>query len=106
MQLSSIGRSLSEGITNKKTTERLGRHLGREGLWEEVSESLLKHQRYYLHRCRYVVLDLSDISKKYAEKMEGLGKVHDGSEEEITNGYWLLNAVGEDTEGDLLVPAY
>jgi len=106
VHLSSIGRSLSEGITNKKTTERLGRHLGREGLWEEVSESLLKHQRYYLHRCRYIVLDLSDISKRYAEKMEGLGRVHDGSKDEITNGYWLLNTVGVDSEGDLLVPAY
>ena len=106
VQLSSIGRSLSEVINHKKTTERLGRHLGREGLCEEVSASLLKHQQHYLRRCRYLVLDLSDISKKYAEKMEGLGKVHDGSADEITNGYWLSNIVGVDTEGDLLVPAY
>lgn len=106
VQLSSISRSLSEGISHKKTTERLGRHLGRKGLCEEISASLLKHQQHYLRHCRYLVFDLSDISKRYAEKMEGLGKVHDGSEGEIANGYWLLNAVGVDTEGDLLVPAY
>lgn len=106
VQLSSIGRSLSEVISHKKTTERLGRHLGREGLCEEVSESLLKHQRHYLRRCRYLVFDLSDISKRYAKKMEGLGSVHDGSEDEIANGYWLSNVVGVDAEGDLLVPAY
>lgn len=106
VQLSSIGRSLSEGISHKKTTERLGRHLGREGLWESISESLLKHQRHYIRRCRYFVFDLSDISKRYAKKMEGLDRVHDGSADEISNGYWLSNVVGVDTEGDLLVPAY
>lgn len=106
VQLSSIGRSLSEVISHKKTTERLGRHLGREGLWEKVSESVLKQQRHYLRRCRYLVFDLSDISKRYAERMEGLGRVHDGSEGEIANGYWVSNVVGVDTEGDLLVPAY
>lgn len=106
VQLSSIGRSLSEGISHKKTTERLGRHLGQEGLWEQVSESLLKYQRHYLRQCRYLVFDLSDVSKRYAKKMEGLGRVHDGSEHEISNGYWLANVVGVDAEGDLLVPAY
>ena len=106
VQLSSIGRSLSEEISHKKTTERLGRHLGREGLWSELAESLLKNQRHYLRRCQYIVFDLSDISKRYAKKMEGLGRVHDGSEDELANGYWLSNVVGVDTEGDLLVPAY
>ena len=64
VQLSSISRSLSEVTTHKKSAERLGRHLGREGLCEKVLSSLLKHQRYYLRRCRYLVFDLSDISKK------------------------------------------
>ena len=72
VQLNSIARALQEKKSLKKTTERLGRHLGREGLWEEVSESLLKHQRHYLRRCRYLLFDLSDISKRYAKKMEGL----------------------------------
>jgi len=63
-KLSSISRSLSEVTTHKKSAERLGRHLGREGLCEKVLSSLLKHQRYYLRRCRYLVFDLSDISKK------------------------------------------
>jgi hypothetical protein len=106
VQLSSISRSLSEVISHKKTTERLGRHLGKEGLWSEVTDSLLKTQRHHLRRCQYIVFDLSDISKRYAKKMEGLGKVHDGSEKEIANGYWLSNVVGVDHDGDLLVPAY
>jgi hypothetical protein len=104
--LSSIGRSLSEKVSHKKTTERLGRHLGREGLWEKVTDSVLKQQRHYIRRCRYLVLDLSDISKRYAKQMEGLGRVHDGSEDEITNGYWLSNVVGVDKKGDLVVPVY
>jgi hypothetical protein len=31
-----------------------------------------------------LVLDIGDVSKKYAEKMEHLDKVRDGSEGEIT----------------------
>ena len=106
VQLSSIGRSLSEPITHKKTTERLGRHIGKAGLWEKISDFTLRAQRYYLHQCRYLICDMSDVRKRYAEKMEGLGRIHDGSANELGDGYWLCNILGVNKRGDLLVPAY
>lgn len=106
VKLSEIGRSLSEEINHKKTTERLGRHLGRANFHKEISHALLNRQRYYLKQCQYLVFDLSDINKKYAEKMEGLGSVHDGSEDKVARGYWLANIIGVDRTGELIVPAW
>jgi hypothetical protein len=106
VQLSSIGRHISDSITHKKTTERLGRHLGKSGFWKKVTELTLQSQEYYLRRCRYLICDTGDIRKRYAEKMEGLGKVHDGSEGEVGVGYWSWNIVGVDERGDMIVPAY
>jgi len=53
-----------------------------------------------------LVLDLSDVTKKYAERMENLGRVRDGSEKELAWGYWTLNIVGSNTKGTKLVPLY
>jgi hypothetical protein len=53
-----------------------------------------------------LVLDLSDVTKKYAEKMENLGRVRDGSEKELGWGYWTLNIVGATTKGTKIVPLY
>ena len=36
-------------------------------------------------------LDLSDVRKEYAEKMEYLDQVWDGSEGEVHAGYWLCS---------------
>jgi len=37
-----------------------------------------------------IILDLSDIAKPYAKKMDYLATVHDGSTGELVNGYWLV----------------
>ncbi len=107
LKLSKIARGLGERISLKKTTERLARHLGRALFWEELSDGLLRVQSWSLRRCRYLLLDLSDIQKSYARKMEGLAGVHDGSKSgEVGLGYWLLNIVGVSGDGSTLVPAY
>jgi hypothetical protein len=41
-----------------------------------------------------LILDLSDISKKYARKMEYLARVRDGSADNLASGYWLLQIIG------------
>ena len=53
-----------------------------------------------------MILDLSDIQKRYAETMSGLGLVYDGSEKEVGPGYWLCNVTGVDELGMTIVPAY
>ncbi len=106
MQLNSIARSLQNRKSLKKTAERLGRHLNVEGLWKDLSEATLRTQSYYLKKCKYMILDLSDIQKEYAEKMQGLACVYDGSKGTIGMGYWLCNVTGVNESGSLIVPAY
>ena len=53
-----------------------------------------------------LILDLSDIQKKYAKKMEHLAAVWDGSEKEKGWGYWTLNIIGAETNSAPIVPLY
>jgi hypothetical protein len=89
--LTEVGRKLPANISLHAVEKRLSRQLGSER-WE--AEALL--ERYVRWAARGIkadtvlALDTSDICKAYAEKMECLGKVHDGSTGEIVTGYWLL----------------
>lgn len=51
-------------------------------------------------------LDLSDIRKEYARKMEYLATVHDGSTGEMHPGYWLCDITGAELNGSEIVPLY
>jgi hypothetical protein len=51
-------------------------------------------------------LDLSDIRKEYAKKMEYLAPVHDGSAGQVHAGYWLCDVTGADVNGTDIVPLY
>ncbi len=51
-----------------------------------------------------LILDPSDIRKKYAKKMQYLGTVHNGSENELSNGYWTCNVVATEIDGSTIVP--
>jgi hypothetical protein len=106
VQLNTIGRALQANISIKKTTKRLGYHLGTSDLWYQITEASLDTQQSYLKQCNYLILDLSDIQKEYAIQMEGLATVHDGSKGEQGSGYWLCNVAGVDSTGSLIVPAY
>jgi len=53
-----------------------------------------------------LALDLSDIRKDYAEKMEYLATVHDGSSGELHRGYWLCDATTTEVYGSEVAPLY
>jgi len=106
VRLTEVGRALGEKILLKKTEERLSRQLGREHLGEEIQRRLIGHAAGRIEDDTLLVLDLSDVTKKYAEKMECLARVRDGSEKELTNGYWWLSIVGANTKGTKIVPLY
>ena len=53
-----------------------------------------------------MIVDLSDISKAYAQKMPGLAGVYDGSKKEIGLGYNLCNITAVSDDGLDIVPAY
>jgi Transposase DDE domain len=51
-------------------------------------------------------LDLSDLRKEYAKKMEHLTPVRDGSTGEVHAGYWLCGITGAEVNGSEVVPMY
>lgn len=104
VHLSHIARALEEDISIKKTTERLSAHLGREGLDLDLIHSHLEVNKRVFGQAKYLIGDMSDISKPYAEKMEGLDCVYDGSSGELGNGYWQFNIIGVDKGGTTIMP--
>lgn len=94
VHLTRIGSSLEESIRLKKTCKRFSYHLGKSDLYERFNESHVAANRYFLSQCRYLIIDGSDITKRFARKMEGLGKVYDGSTGDISVGYWQMNLIG------------
>jgi Transposase DDE domain len=106
VRLTEVGRALGEEISLKKTEERLSRQLGRTRLDREIQRRLIEHAAERIDDDTLLVLDLSEVTKKYAEKMEYLACVRDGSEKELGWGYWTLNIVGANTKGTTIVPLY
>jgi len=51
-----------------------------------------------------LIVDTSDITKKYAKKMEYLCEVRDGSKSEIGRGYWLCEIVGAEVSSSEITP--
>jgi hypothetical protein len=78
--LTKVGRMLEEEISIKKVQERLCRQLQREGLDQVIQKNLLKTASGLMGKDTLLILDPTDIRKKYARKMEFLGNVRDGSE--------------------------
>ena len=104
--LAVVGRALGESISLKKTEGRLCRQLGRRGLDRWIQRRLIEQAAGRIEDDTLLVLDISDVTKKYAEKMENMGRVRDGSEKELGRGYWTLNVVGTNTKGTKIVPLY
>lgn len=104
--LSEVGRTLEEPIALIKTEERLSRNLQRPELERVVQENVTKMAAAHIGRDTLLIIDPSDITKKYAKKMEYLATVRDGSEHELSNGYWTLHIVGTELESNKIVPLY
>ena len=106
VRLSEIGRALEETIPLIKTETRLSRNLGREELREHLGDAVLQEGSAKIGERTLLVLDLSDIAKPYAEKMEYLARVRDGSTGGLANGYWLCQVIGVENEDSAVVPLY
>lgn len=112
VQLNSIARALEEKTTIKKTSERLGRNLKEKGLDKLINKELSRSYSRKLNKSdSYLILDLSDLAKPKAEKMEGLSLVRDGSlsgkgESKLVNGYYLCNVIGRLPQEENIYPLY
>jgi len=107
VKLSNICRSLNEQIPLIKTEARLSRNVGKQDLTERINGNLVADGATRVNHDTVIALDLSDLDKPYAKKMEHLALVRDGSTgEPRSNGYWLLEVLGADVEGEDLTPLY
>lgn len=106
VKLTEIARSLNEKIALTKSQNRLCRQLNRKGLDKKIREKLLIEGAKKIKRDSLLILDLSDISKKYAKKMEYMSGVYDGSDKKIGNGYWTIQIIGAELEGIHITPLY
>jgi len=107
VKLSNIARSLNEEIPLIKTESRLSRNLGKMDLTESINGRLIAEGSKRIQQETVIALDISDLDKPYAEKMEYLAWVRDGSTGETkSKGYWLMDILGADVEGEDLIPLY
>ncbi len=106
VHLTEIARALGEKIALKKTQYRLSRQLGRGDLERRVLNGICQMGAQRVEKKTLLIIDLSDIRKKYARKMEHLACVRDGSEKTLVNGYWTISVIGADVGKTSLVPLY
>ena len=85
--LGNISRFLSEDIELIHTEQRLSRLLRSNSLeWEQLAERQTEVAIRGVRNEDVIAFDPGDIVKPYAEKMENLYRVHDGSEDVCGNG--------------------
>ena len=89
VHLTKIARALKEKIPLKKTQYRLSRQLGREDLESRVLNAICRMGASRVEKKTLLIIDISDIRKKYARKMEHLACIRDGSEKSLGNiSHW------------------
>jgi len=107
VKLSNISRSLNEDIPLIKTENRLSRHLNKYNFSEEIEKAILAKASWRIGPETVLALDLSDIRKEFARKMEYLATVYDGSTgNKHSPGYWLCSVFGAEVKGEELIPLY
>jgi hypothetical protein len=106
VKLSNIGRSLEEEIPLIRTEKRLSRNLKSAELEKELTPQLVRVGSARVQSNTVLALDLSDIRKEYAQKMENLAVVRDGSTGELHQGYWLCDVTAAEVNGSEIVPLY
>lgn len=84
--------ALDESISLKKTCDRIYTNLNRPFLHSEIMLSHMKKVTQKITDETPIMIDLSDIYKPKAKKMEGLGRVWDGSEHKPNPGYYTFQA--------------
>jgi len=106
VKLSNISRSLKEQIPLIETEKRLSRNLQADELEKKLTPQLARMGSRRVQPNTVLALDLSDIRKEYAQKMECLAMVRDGSRGELHQGYWLCDVTAAEVNGNEIVPLY
>lgn len=106
VKLSNISRSLNEQQALIKTEDRLSRNLDDVDFTDGLNREICRLGASKVLDEMVIAIDLGDIRKKFARKMEYLCGIRDGSENEVGNGYWLCKCVAADIEHTRVIPLY
>jgi len=108
VMLTEIGRSLNSVVPLRKIEERFCRQLAKPQIQQALHDQIARHASNQITEDSLLILDISDVKKQYAKKMEYLAKVRDGSSEkgEIVNGYWTVNVIATRLNSQHLMPVY
>jgi len=92
--LSNIAKTLEEPIDTIQTVKRLSTRLED---FHEDNTLMSNYGRLLTPHVNkddnLIIVDNSEIIKPYSKKLEGLGKVRDGSTNRIEKGYWTTNMI-------------
>ena len=98
--LADVARKLEADLRLIHIEKRLSRNLQSLRLEEdELVEEYLQLIAARINRQTTLAIDIGDITKKYAAKMENLCEVWDGSEGEKATGYWLREIEAHHVDG-------
>lgn len=106
VKLSNVARTLDEEIPLIKTENRLSRQLAQRDWTELINKRLIERSETEIDFDSVLAVDLMDITKKYAKKMEGLRQVWDGSEGKIAWGYQTCSLIAAQVHAQKVVPLY
>jgi len=107
VMLTEIGRQLETNVSLKKIEERFSRQLIKPKIKDSLQIGILSMAKDRIKEDTLLILDLSDIKKKYAEKMEYLAQVRDGSDNgEIVDGYWTNQVIATEIDSNEIIPLY
>jgi hypothetical protein len=106
VRLSEIARALDEGIHLKKTIDRISARLAYPGLRKHLTEAVIVDASSRIGWETLLIIDLSDIVKQYAEKMQYIAQVYDGSKGELASGYWTCDVVAAEVGEANIIPLY
>ncbi len=93
--LSEIGRRLGETTTLKKIIDRLSRNLKEFNNAETLFENYLHSVKSQINNNTILIIDESDITKKYTTKSECITTVRDGSTGEYRLGYHTVGVMNK-----------
>ena len=107
VMLTEMGRQLESRVSLKKIEERFSRQLIKPRLWDSLHQRILSMASSRVKDRTLLILDLSDLKKKYAEKMEHMATVRDGSDKgELVHGYWTNQVIASEVGSNEITPLH
>jgi hypothetical protein len=104
--LSKIARALGEGISLKKSIDRLSRNLGAFRDRDRLAENVVRKLKGCLSDRSVLIIDGGDITKPCSPKMEYIDRVRDGSTGGYGDGYHTLSVTALTPEKKMPVCVY